>query len=163
MTALYPHSALARELADHERRTMLYAFIVDVLENGGFVTDQQVRVLVEIDRLGLVLLRTTRGRMQVAAQDVDHYVSMIDRDPDDSLRDASIRTRDWSHVRDRLGATLLRNVRDHVVEDAADRAQWAAQAVRTWGLLVDAVRVIELAERAERAERAEQDDQGESS
>ena len=57
---------------------------------GYFVTVDDVKRIVEIDRLHRVLVRCGGGRFACGAQDVEHFLAVIEASKMDYLRDLSI-------------------------------------------------------------------------
>ena len=61
-----------------------------IKEQGYFVTVDDVKRIVEIDRLHRVLVRCGGGRFACGAQDVEHFLAVIEASKMDYLRDLSI-------------------------------------------------------------------------
>lgn len=59
-------------------------------DNGGFLMQQDVAELVQIDRLMLVLVRCGNGRFMCPVQDVNHFCEIIGRENSDHVRDVSL-------------------------------------------------------------------------
>jgi hypothetical protein len=72
--------------------------LTDVLKrikaNGGFLVESDVVELAASDRLRQVLCRFNNGRFLCAAQDVAHFVGIIEHSKEDWLRDVSLPTGD---------------------------------------------------------------------
>lgn len=73
--------------------------MVNVLENtlrrvrddqGGFLRDFDIAILMQHDRLRQLLVRCGACRFIAAAQDVDHIIGIIERDGADHIRDISL-------------------------------------------------------------------------
>jgi len=58
--------------------------------NGGFMTEDQLKVIVKEDRMRMVLVRCGMGRFMAHAQDVQHFIDIIERDGKDYIRDISL-------------------------------------------------------------------------
>jgi hypothetical protein len=56
----------------------------------GFLTNENLDKLVELNRLNPVLVRCGNGRFTCAAQDVRHFTDIIKREGSDYVRDVSI-------------------------------------------------------------------------
>ena len=56
----------------------------------GFITDDEVEELKQIDRFRQVLVRCGCGRFTCAVQDVDHFVGIIERSKEDYIRDVRL-------------------------------------------------------------------------
>lgn len=63
-------------------------------ETGGFLTETDLKFIVEQDRLRLILVRCGNGRFLCPAQDVAHFIGIIERDGQDYVRDVSLPTSD---------------------------------------------------------------------
>jgi hypothetical protein len=59
-------------------------------ENYGFITDKDIPVIVQEDRFQKVLVRCGCGRFTCAVQDVEHFISIIERDGKDYVRDVAL-------------------------------------------------------------------------
>ena len=62
--------------------------------NGGFLDRLGIETIAREDRLRLLLVRCGNGRFLCPAQDVDHFIQIIDRDGQDYIRDVSLPTSD---------------------------------------------------------------------
>ena len=56
----------------------------------GFITEDEVEELKQIDRFRQVLVRCGCGRFTCAVQDVDHFIGMILKSKEDYVRDVSL-------------------------------------------------------------------------
>lgn len=63
-------------------------------EQGGFLKDTDVAIIAHHDRLRLILVRCGNGRFLCPAQDVAHFIAIIERDGTDYVRDVSLPTTD---------------------------------------------------------------------
>jgi hypothetical protein len=69
-----------------------------ITDNGGFLRNNDIELLAESDRLRQVLVRCGCGRFICAAQDVAHFVEIIDRDATDYVRDVSLVATDRAYL-----------------------------------------------------------------
>lgn len=58
--------------------------------NGGFITEHEIDAVVAEDRLKSCLIRCGGGRLSCPAQDVKHWIDIIDREGSDHVRDVSL-------------------------------------------------------------------------
>lgn len=65
-----------------------------IKENDGFLRDIDLKLLAEQDRLRMILVRCGNGRFLAPAQDVKHFIDIIERDKSDYIRDISLPTSD---------------------------------------------------------------------
>ena len=95
---------------------MLEAILSRVVKKqGGFLAPADVRELTKRDRLRQVLVRCGCGRFVCAAQDAQHFISIIERDYDigkagaDYIRDVSLLAGDpaFSQYRERQTTSVL--------------------------------------------------------
>jgi len=66
-------------------------------ERGGFLTECDVKVIANdpTTRLQMLLVRCGSGRFMAPAQDVQHFISIVDGSGEDYVRDVSVaQTRD---------------------------------------------------------------------
>ena len=66
-------------------------------EQMGFLRECDVAILAKADRLRQVLVRCGNGRFMCAAQDVAHFVGILERDGGDYVRDVSLPASDPAH------------------------------------------------------------------
>ena len=64
--------------------------ITKIKQQGGFIQDFQMAELIEHSRLQMVLVRCQGGRFMAPAQDVQHFIDIIEKDGSDHLRDVSL-------------------------------------------------------------------------
>lgn len=69
---------------------MLTNFLQTVKQNHGFLSDSDIDIIAQHDRLRQVLVRCGNGRFTCAAQDVKHFIAIIERDGQDYVRDVSL-------------------------------------------------------------------------
>ncbi len=80
-----------------------------IKKNGGFLSATDLKIVAQHDRLRLILVRCGNGRFLAPAQDVEHFVNIIERDYEmtkgstaldaDYIRDYSFPTSDPSQCR----------------------------------------------------------------
>lgn len=58
-------------------------------QNHGFITEDMMPKIVELNRFEMVLVRTGGGRFIVPAQNADHFIAIITREGSDHVRDVS--------------------------------------------------------------------------
>lgn len=56
----------------------------------GFITENELPEVVKENRLQEILVRCGNGRFIAPAQDVKHFIDIIERDKQDYIRDVSI-------------------------------------------------------------------------
>ena len=61
--------------------------------NYGFITESDLPDIIRENRLQPLLVRCGGGRFIVPAQDLQHFIDIIERDGQDYIRDVSIYTR----------------------------------------------------------------------
>lgn len=74
--------------------------LCDILEHGGFLSDLDVEVLAETDRLRQVLVRCNGCRFTCAAQDVKHLTAIVEASKVDWVRDVSLLSSDAAYSGD---------------------------------------------------------------
>jgi hypothetical protein len=63
-------------------------------ERGGFiVSPNEINEIIELDRLHPILVRCGSGRFSCPAQDVNHFVDIINNSNKDYVRDVSVQRR----------------------------------------------------------------------
>lgn len=62
-------------------------------ENMGFITDQDLPAIIAHNRLELLLVRCGGGRFMCPAQDLNHFIDLIERDGREYVRDVSLPAR----------------------------------------------------------------------
>jgi len=68
--------------------------IIDKIRlHGGFIAEEQVPAIIAYNRLELLLVRCGGGRFMCPAQDVKHFISIIEADGRDYVRDVSLPAR----------------------------------------------------------------------
>lgn len=73
---------------------MLSDLLKRISGNGGFLTEADLVELAELDRLRQCLCRFNNGRFLCAAQDVAHFVGIIEHSKEEWLRDVSLPSSD---------------------------------------------------------------------
>jgi hypothetical protein len=63
-------------------------------ERGGFLDNLGIETIAREDRLRLLLVRCGNGRFLAPAQDVKHFIAIIERDNQDYIRDVALPTND---------------------------------------------------------------------
>jgi len=61
-------------------------------ENHGFFTSDKLHLIIAENRLQPVLVRCGNGRFTCPAQDVEHFVGIIEREGEEYIRDISLYT-----------------------------------------------------------------------
>lgn len=79
---------------------MLRELLVRIVEQGGFLNEQDTRDLAQADRLRNVLVRCGNGRFVCAAQDVAHFIGAIEASGADYVRDVSLPSTDRAYLCD---------------------------------------------------------------
>jgi hypothetical protein len=65
-----------------------------IKENGGFMNKTQLQQLAIEDRLRLVLVRTALGRFLSPAQDAETFITYVDKDINNHVRDVCLPSND---------------------------------------------------------------------
>lgn len=79
-----------------------------IVERGGFIVDDEVARLIEIDRMMIVMVRCGCGRFMCPVQDMKHFINILERDAKANDEKLSERTVDTDYVRD---VSLCHNVK----------------------------------------------------
>jgi hypothetical protein len=62
----------------------------------GFLQEEDIIVLADLDRLFPVLVRCGGGRFTAAAQDVIHFIRIVTDEGTDYVRDVAVLATDWA-------------------------------------------------------------------
>jgi hypothetical protein len=63
-----------------------------IKEKCGFITEAQLPAVIAEDRLQMIIVRCGNGRFVCPAQDVAHFIAIIEKEGSDYIRDVSIYT-----------------------------------------------------------------------
>ena len=63
-----------------------------IKEKCGFITDADLPAVIAEDRLQMMIVRCGNGRFVCPAQDVAHFIAIIEKEGSDYIRDVSIYT-----------------------------------------------------------------------
>ena len=69
--------------------------ILDTIRNVqyGFILENQIEQIVAINRFEQILIRCGNGRFLCPAQDAKHFISIIEKEGSDHIRDVSLPAR----------------------------------------------------------------------
>ena len=67
--------------------------IMEIAHPGGFIDESMIDEIESIDRFAMLIVRCGGGRFICAAQDVKHFINIINNERTDYVRDVSVAPR----------------------------------------------------------------------
>ena len=85
--------SLSRKVKDMDTKESRYEEIMKIAQPGGFIDEEMIDAIESIDRHAMLIVRCGGGRFMCSAQNVKHFVDIVNNERTDYVRDISVAPR----------------------------------------------------------------------